>query len=155
MKRISERAKAENIYKSYQKQEKPLPSTKSKAKAQSGTSKKIAGTMESNASKKKPSQKKKAKEDEDSEDDGGGVATKEEEQGHEMAPIRKRMDVQVTAKSSYGPIQEMPMPNVQERLLELSIDDAIGTLRTVCECAVCSRLLICKWLTSSLFHYEL
>ena len=132
MKRISERGKAENIYKSYQKQEKPLTLTKGKAK--SATSKNIAGTMENSTSKKKTSSKKKAKEDEDSEDDGGGgdgdVDTKEEEQGHEMAPIRKRMDVQVTAKSSYGPIQEMP--NVQERQLEISIDDAIGTLRTVC-----------------------
>jgi hypothetical protein len=35
----------------------------------------------------------------------------------------------VQVKSSYGPIQEMP--TVQERKLEISIDDAIGTLRCV------------------------
>jgi hypothetical protein len=129
MKRISERGKAENIYKSYQKQEKPL--TLTKAKAKTGTSKKTAGTMtmENNTGKSKAAPKKKAKEDDDSEDDGGGGDIKEENQGHEMTPVRKRMDVQVIAKSSYGPIQEMP--TVPERQLEMSIDDAIGTLRTV------------------------
>jgi hypothetical protein len=120
MKRTTERGKAENIYKSYQKQEKP---------ARSGTSKKIAGTMtmESSTSKSKAVPKK-AKEDDDSGEDDGDEDPKEEGQGHEMTPVRKRMDVQVV-KSSYGPIQEMP--TVQERQLELSIDDAIGTLRTV------------------------
>jgi hypothetical protein len=127
MKRTSERGKAENIYKSYQKQEKPQ--TLTKAKAKSGTSKKIVGTMtmESNTSKSKAVPKK-AKEDDDSGEDEG-EDNKEQEQGHEMTPVRKRMDVQV-AKSSYDPIQEMP--TVQERELKISIDDAIGTLRTVC-----------------------
>ena len=120
MKRSTERGKAENIYKSYQKQEKP---------AKSGTSKKIAGTMtmESNASKSKVVPKK-AKEDDDSGEDDDDDNPKEQEQGHEMTAVRKRMDVQV-AKSSYDPIQEMP--TVQERQLELSIDDAIGALITV------------------------
>lgn len=116
MKRTTERGKAENIYKSYQKQEKPV---------KSGTSKKIAGTMTMESKSK--AVPKKAKEDDDSgEDDGDNP--KEQEQGHEMTPVRKRMDVQV-AKPSYDPIQEMP--TVQERQLEMSIDDAIGTLRTV------------------------
>jgi hypothetical protein len=130
MKRTSERGKAENIYKSYQKQEKPQ--TLTKAKAKSGTSKKIAGTMtmESSSTSKSKAVPKKAKEDDDSGEDEGGDP-KEQEQGHEMTPVRKRMDVQVgTAKSSYDPIQEMP--TVQERQLKITIDDAIGTLRTVC-----------------------
>jgi hypothetical protein len=112
MKRTTERGKAENIYKSYQKQEKPAKS----------------GTMtESNTSKSKAVPRK-AKEDDDSGEDDG-EDPKDQQQGHEMTPVRKRMDVQVIAKSSYGPIQEMP--TVQERKLELSIDDAIGTLLTM------------------------
>lgn len=119
MKRTTERGKADNIYKSYQKQEKPV------VKAKSGTSK----TMESNISKSK-NVPKKAKEDDDSEDDGDDELIKSEELGHEMTAVRKRMDVQqMTGKASYGtPIKEMP--TVQERQVEISIDDAIGTLRT-------------------------
>jgi hypothetical protein len=154
MKRTSERGKAENIYKSYQKQEKPQ--TLTKAKAKSGTSKKIAGTMtmESSSTSKSKAVPKKAKEDDDSGEDEG-EDPKEQEQGHEMTPVRKRMDVQV-AKSSYDPIQEMP--TVQERQLKISIDDAIGTLRIVCvgektsikfeeryECGV--KLIHDTWLT--------
>jgi hypothetical protein len=111
MKRTIERGKAENIYKSYQKQEKPHTLAKAK-------------TMESKAVPRK------AKEDDDSGEDDGGNDPKEQEQGHEMTQVRKRMDVQVVAaKSSYDPIQEMP--TVQERKIEISIDDAIGTLRIV------------------------
>jgi hypothetical protein len=129
MKRISDRGKAENIYKSYQKQEKQ-PLLSANAKTKSGTSKKTAMTMENNTSKSKAAPKKKVKEHDDtsSEDDDGDAENKEQEQGHEMTPVRKRMDA-VQVKSSYGPIQEMP--TVQERKLEISIDDAIGTLRCV------------------------
>jgi hypothetical protein len=112
MKIISERGKAENIYKSYQKQGK---------NAKSGTSKKTAGTMENSTIKSEVASKKKVKEDDD---DSGGGDSRKEELGHEMTPSRKRMDVQVTAKPSYGPIQEMPT-------VQVSIDDAIGTFRCV------------------------
>jgi hypothetical protein len=112
MKRTTERGKAENIYKSYQKQEKP---------AKSGTSKTMS--MESNAGKSKAVPKK-AKDDDDSGEDDGEDPKEQQEQGHEMTAYRK----QVIAKSTYDPIQEMP--TVQERKLELSIDDAIGTSRT-------------------------
>jgi hypothetical protein len=120
MKRISDRG----IYKSYQKQEKqPLLSTNAKTKSGS-TSKKTAMTMENN--KAAPKKKVKEHDDTSSEDEDGDVENKEQEQGHEMTPVRKRMDA-VQAKSTYGPVQEMP--TVQERKLEISIDDAIGTLR--------------------------
>jgi hypothetical protein len=123
MKIISQRGKAD-IYKSYQKQEKLLTLTKSKKNEKSGTSKNTAGNTET-----KVAPKKKAKEHDDSEDDSEGVESKEEEQGHKMTPVLKRFNVQVTAKPSYAPIQEMP--TAQERKLEISIDDAIGTLRCV------------------------
>jgi hypothetical protein len=108
MKIISERGKAENIYKSYQKQEKPLNKS-----AKSGNCNKTARTTEKDTSMSKTAPNK-AKKD-------------EQEKGHKMTPSQKRVDVQVTAKPSYGPIQEMP--TVQERHLEISIDDAIGKSR--------------------------
>jgi hypothetical protein len=83
MNTISERGNAENVFKSYQKQENQLTLSKSK-KEKIGISKKAARTTANNTSKN-------SKED--------------------------------------GPIQEMP--TVQERKLEISIDDAIGTLRCV------------------------
>jgi hypothetical protein len=115
MKIISERGKAENIYKSYQKEEKPLTLTNENKSAKSGNSKKTARTTEKDTSKSKAAP---------------NMANKDEqEQGHEMTPSQKRVDVEVAAKPSYGPIQEMP--TVQERIVEISIDDAIGKSRCV------------------------
>jgi hypothetical protein len=118
MQRISERGKAENIYKSYQKQEKPpTRANKNKqAKKQNNTS----NNMENNT-KNKPAPKKKLKEDDDNDNNDVGVAANG---GHEMIPIRKHLAV--TTKPLYGPIQEVPI--VQEKLVEISIDDAIESL---------------------------
>lgn len=127
MKIISVRGKAENIYNSYQKQERAITLTNENKSVKSNNSKKTAGTTENNTSKSKAAPKQKAKEDDDSEDDGEGGDSREEELGNEMPPSLTRMDVQVIPKSSYAPIQELT--TAHQRLLEISIDDAIGTLR--------------------------
>jgi hypothetical protein len=124
MKVIGERGNAENIYNSYQKQENAITLTNEHKSVKSGNSKKTAGTTENNTSKSKAAPKQRAKEDDDSEDDGEGGDSGEEELGHEMPPPR---EVHVISKSSYAPIQELT--TAHQRVLEISIDDAIGTLR--------------------------
>jgi hypothetical protein len=121
---ISERGTAETIYNSYQKQETAITLTNENKSGKSGNSKK---TAEKNTRKSKAAPKEKAKEDDGSEDYGVGGDSGEEMLGHEMPPSRKHMDVQVLSKSSYAPIQELT--TAHQRLLEISIDDAIGTLR--------------------------
>jgi hypothetical protein len=127
MKIISERGKAENIYNSYQKQEKVIALTNENKSVKSGNSKKTTGTTENNTIKSKAAPKQKAKEVDDSEDGGEEGDSGEVELGHAMPPPRTRMDVQVTSTYLYAPIQELT--TAHQRLLLISIDDAIGTLR--------------------------
>jgi hypothetical protein len=93
---ISEGAKTENIYRSYQREEKPITVTNENISANSGNSKKTSRIIEKDTSKSKAAPNKAKK-------DG-------QEQGHEVMPSQKRVDVGV---------------------LEISIDDAIGKSRCV------------------------